>query len=232
MEQVPSRPTSQVAPGASLARRSLNPTAFALLVVFGLTAYGGINIVRFEALRNRIWFGPATDQPVGRVLESLSAWTNTSVVATGARSQKLDLIVAETPHDKAAIEGALEDIAAGSPTSTAAWGALAEIRKARGAPMENVLAAFRMSAFTGSLEGFFMMQRASFGLLHWSELPEEGRQIVIRDIVSSVGPANGAPGARYRQILATKPQPERDSIKAALLASGLATQDVLRALGV
>jgi hypothetical protein len=202
------------------------------LVVFGLTAYGGINVVRFEALRNRIWFGPATDQPVGRVLESLSAWTNTSVVATGARSQRLDLIVAETPYDKAAIEGALEDVAAGSPTSTAAWGALAEIRQARGAPMENVLAAFRMSAFTGSHEGFFMMQRASFGLLHWSELPEEGRQIVVRDIVSSVGPANGAPGARYRQILATKPQPERDSIKAALLASGMATKDLLRALGV
>jgi len=231
VEQVPFRPTSQASPGASLARRSLNPTAFALLVVFGLTAYGGSDIVRFEALRNRIWFGPATDQPVGRALEALSAWTNTSVVATGARSQKLDLIVAETPHDKAAIEGALEDAAAGSPTSTAAWAALAEIRKARGQPMENVLAAFRMSAFTGSHEGFFMMQRASFGLLHWSELPEEGRQIVVRDIVSSVGP-NGPPGARYRQILATKPQSERDSIKAALLASGMATKDVLQALGV
>ena len=199
--------------------------------MFGLTAYSGANILKFEALWNRILFGPA-DELLARVLDSVSPWTNTNSVAMPARSLVLDLIVAETPNDKAAIEGALEEIAAAAPTSTAAWQSLAETRKARGAPMESVLAAFRMSALTGSHEGFFMMQRATFGLLHWSELPEEGRRIVVRDIVSSVGPANGAPGARYREILAAKPQFERDSIKGALLASGLASKDILKLMGM
>ena len=216
---------------ANVAKRTLNPTAFALLLVFALTSYGGANIVNFEALTHRIWFGPA-DQSLTSVLDSVSAWTNTSSVATVALSTKLDLLVAETPNDKASIEAALDEIAAAAPTSTAAWLSLAEMRKARGAPIESVLAAFRMSAFTGSHEGFFMMQRATFGLLHWSELPEEGRQIAIRDIISSIGPANGVPGARYREILARKPRPERDSIMEALLASGLASKDVLKALGV
>jgi hypothetical protein len=145
----------------------------------------------------------------------------------------LDLIVADTPHDNAAIEGALGEIAAASPTSTAAWLSLAETRKALGAPMESVLAAFRMSSLTGSHEGYFMMQRASFGLLHWSELTEEARRIAIRDIVSSVGlVADYHPEGRYRKIIAGKSEIERDNIRAALLASGLATADVLRALGV
>ena len=213
------------------AKRALTPSAFALLLVFALTSYGGANIVNFEALTNRIWFGPA-DQSLTSVLDSVSAWTNTSSVATVALSTKLDLLIAETANDKASIEAALDEVAADAPTSTAAWLSLAEMRKARGAPIDSVLAAFRMSALTGSHEGFFMMQRATFGLLHWSELPEEGRQIVVRDIVSSVGPASGAPGARYREILARKPRAERDSIKEALLASGLASKDILKALGV
>ena len=215
---------------ANVAKRILNPSAFALLLVFGLTSYGGANILRFEALPNRILYGPA-DQPLTSVLDSVSPG-QVQVASRRWREPVLDLIVAETPNDKASIEAALDELAAAAPTSTAAWQSLAEMRKARGAPMESVLAAFRMSALTGSHEGFFMMQRATFGLLHWSELPEEGRQIVVRDIVSSIGPANGAPGARYREILARKPRPERDSIIEALLASGLASKDVLKALGV
>jgi hypothetical protein len=204
----------------------------ALLLVFGLAAYGGANILRFEALTHRIWYGPA-DQPLTSVLDSVSAWANTSSVATLARSTMLDLIVTETPNDGAAIEAALREIAAASPTSTGTWQLLAESLKARGAPMESVLAAFRMSALTGSHEGYFMMQRATFGLLHWGELPEADRRIVIRDVTSSVGPGiGGAVNARYREILARKPQPERDSIKAALLESGFANAYVLKALGI
>ena len=110
----------------------------------------------------------------------------------------LDIIMAETPHDNAAIEGALAEIAAASPTSTATWLALAEVRKARGASMESVLAAFRMSSLTGSHEGYFMMQRAMFGLQHWKDLPEQDQRTVVRDLVQSFGgpwhePLSGRP---------------------------------------
>jgi hypothetical protein len=127
-----------------VANRALNPAAFALLLVFGLTAYGGANILGFERVANRIWFGPA-DQPLRSALDSVSGWTNKSSVATMARSLMLDIIMAETPNDHAAIEGALVEIAASSPTTTATWQALAEVRKARGASMESALAAFRTS---------------------------------------------------------------------------------------
>jgi hypothetical protein len=225
---MPLYPQSETSAGAHVAKRILSPSTFALLLVFGLTAYGGANILRYEALSNRIWFGPA-DQPLTSVLDSVSAWTDTNNVAIPARSTMLDLIVAESPHDSTAIEGALDKLAAGSPTSTATWQALAEIRKARGESMESVLAAFRMSALTGSHEGYFMMQRAIFGLEHWNELPEEDRETVVRDILSSSG---YIAEPRYRKILAAKSEPERDNIRAALLASGLATTNVLHALGM
>jgi hypothetical protein len=213
-----------------VANRTLSAAAFALLLVFGLTAYGGANILGFERLANRIWFGPA-DQPLRSALDSVSAWTNTSSIATPARSLMLDVIMAETPHDNEAIEGALAEIAASSPTSTATWQALAEVRKARGASMENVLAAFRMSSLTGSHEGYFMMQRAIFGLEHWNQLPEQDRRTVVRDLLTSFGPEHRA-ATRYREILAAKSEPERDSIRTAILESGLASKGVLQALGV
>jgi hypothetical protein len=215
---------------ASIGGRILSPSAFALFLVFGLTAYAGAHIVAFEELTHRVWFGPR-DQPVKSVLDSVEAWTNTSGVATPARSLMLDVIVAETPHDHAATESALEELAAASPTSTAAWQSLAEVRKARGAPMESVLAAFRMSALTGSHEGFFMMRRAIFGLEHWGELPREDRRTVVRDLLATFGPHQHA-DTRYRQIVARKSDAERESIRTALLASGLASKQVLERLGV
>ena len=226
-----SSPISQTPSERALGRRILSPSAVALVVVFALTAYAGANMVGYLALANHIWFGPR-DQPLANVLDAVSAWKNTSSVGALSRSLALELIMAETPNDAAALEGAIEEIAAVTPASTSAWQALAEIRKAQGAPMETVLPAFRMSALTGSHEGYFATQRAIFGLLNWNELPDSDRQIVIRDIVTSVGPENGAPGGRYRRILAAKPEPERNEIKAALLSSGRATPYVREALGI
>src|SRR5438105_15258501 len=143
----------------------------------------------------------------------------------------LEVILAESPNDNAAMEGALDEIAAASPTSTATWAALADVRKRRGASMESVLEAFRMSALTGSHEGYFMLRRAMFGLEHWKVLPDADRQTVARDLLLSIGPANGLPLARYREILKGKPEAERDSIMSTLSSSGWAGGDILLALG-
>ena len=80
--------------------------------------------------------------------------------------------------------------------------------------------------------GFFMMRRAIFGLQYWHELPEEGRRLVIRDLVGSVGPANPEPGGRYRKILAAKSEADREGVRTAIVASGLATKAVIQALGL
>ncbi len=210
--------------------RTLSPLAFVLLFLFSLTAYGGANIIEFQHLSNRIWFGPA-NQPVSSVLEAASAWKDSRSVDALARSLLLDIIMAETPQDHAAIEAALTEIAAAAPTSSATWQALAEVRKARGASMESVLEAFRMSSLTGSHQGYFMMLRAVFGLKHWRELPEQDRRIVVSDLIKSYGEEHGA-ATRYRRLLAAKSQPERDSIRAVILGSGFGNKQLLEKLGV
>jgi hypothetical protein len=214
-----------------MANRRVSLGTFALLLVFGLTAYGGANILAFESLANRVWFGH-TNEPTKSALEAVSAWTNTSSVEAAARALVLDIVLSENSRDFAAIEGALNELVIGSPASTATWEALAEVRKARGESMDRVLAAFRMSVLTGSHEGYFMMQRAVFGVKYWNEMPEQDRRTVVRDLLGSFGPDAGAAGLTLRKIMAAKSQIERDEIKAALLASGHATKGLLQELGV
>jgi len=77
----------------------------------------------------------------------------------------------------------------------------------RSIPMERAVPGFRMSVLTGSHKGYYMAQRAVFGLEHWTDLPEEDQHIVMRDLVRSgveFGPD------RYRNIVAGKSQAERD----------------------
>jgi hypothetical protein len=83
-----------------------------------------------------------------------------------------------------------------------------------------------MSALTGSHEGYYMAQRAKFGLQHWSELPDEDRRIVVRDLVGSV-----TEFGFDRNVLTGKSQMERDEIRAAVIASGRASKPLLQALG-
>jgi hypothetical protein len=177
-------------------------------LVFAGTAYVGATIFAFQVSGVR----------------SVSAWTNTTGVAAQARILAFQIAVA-TQADTAAIDNVLDEMVKASPTSAAAWQVRAAYQVAHGAPMEYVLAGFRMSALTGSHEGYYMAQRAMFGLQHWSELPEEDRRTVIRDIVGS---ASEFGPDRYRNVVAAKSEPERDEIRAAVIASGRASKTLLQ----
>ena len=216
--------------------RILSPSALGLVVVFAVTAYVGANIVAFERLEGRL-AGEEIVSSAGAGQGSISGavpnWKNTSGVAARARSLSLDIVLAKTPGDTAAIDNALRELAEGSPTSVAAWQALVAYRDVTGAPKESVLAAFRMSALTGSHEGYFVMQRAIFGLEHWTDLPEVDRRIVMRDVLATALDWDfGRRGQRYRAILAKKSDAERDDIRTALTTTGLASSEVLQALGM
>jgi hypothetical protein len=206
--------------------RTLSLSALGFFVVFAVTAYSGANIVAFERLEGRV--GSLRGH-----LGAVSSWKNTTGVATRARYLALEIVLAETPGDTAAIENALDELAEASPTSVAIWQARVAYEDARGASMKRVLAAFRMSALTGSHEGHYMNQRAIFGLEHWTELPEEDRHTAIRDVLATVLVWDlGYREHRYRTILAAKSEAERGDIRAALTASGLANKEVLQALGM
>jgi len=225
-----------------MAGRKLNPAAVGLLVLFGAAAYGGAELVGFERVATPLIADPAAEpvtQPVDRSLQPfVSAWADVTGVAARAGRLSLQIVLTETPDDTAAVEQALSQLAENSPTMVPAWQALAEARSARGAPIESVLAAFRMSALTGSHEGPMMMQRALFGLEHWAELPEPDRRTVIRDLRAIIGQASGGDHrtrlvlGRYQRILQRKPEAEREAVRDALVGSGLSTQETLRWLGV
>ncbi len=218
-----------------MAGRNLSPSAVGLFVLFGVAVYGGTELVGFERVATPLIADVAAKratQPIDSSMQPfVSTWADVTGVATRARRLSLQIVLTEAPQDTAALEQAMSQLAENSPTIVSAWLALAETRAARDAPMESVLAAFRMSALTGSHEGYMMMQRAIFGLEHWMELPEPDRRTAIRDLLATVSLPELGRGQRYRRILAAKPAAEQDNIRAALIASG-ATKDVLQALGV
>lgn len=213
------------------AGRWFRPATLGLSLLFAGTAYWGVQIVRFERLNNQV--GRALDtspEDADGMIESLAAWKDTPGVAARARGSVLDIVV-NHPTSVAAVAHTLFDVVEASPTSSGAWQGLAEIEAVRGDDMDHVLDAFRMSALTGSHEGHVMKQRALFGLQHWAELPNADRDTVVRDLLASARhPELGTKD--YRTILAAKSEAERENIRAALTASGLATQDLLQALGV
>jgi hypothetical protein len=183
-------------------------------LVFAGTAYVGANIVAFQV------------SGAG----SVSAWTNTTGVAAQARMLALQIALA-AQGDTAAIDNALDEMVKASPASAAAWQVRAAYQVAHGAPMEYVLAGFRMSALTGSHEGYYMARRVMFGLQHWGELPEEDRHTVVRDLVGSApGYRPGDGPERYRDIFAAKSPAERADIRAAVIASGRASKALLQVL--
>jgi hypothetical protein len=211
------------------AARWFRPASLGLLLIFAATAYWGVQIVRFERLNDQV--GSALDtspEAADSLLESVAAWKNTHVVAARARGTVLDIVL-NHPTSVAAVAHALWDVVEVSPTSSGAWQGLAEIESVRGDDMDHVLDAFRMSALTGSHEGSVMKKRALFGLKHWTELPERDRDTVVRDLVAT---AKVFGTEDYRKILATKPEGERGNIWTALTASGLASQDLILALGI
>jgi hypothetical protein len=206
-----------------------------LFVLFGVAVYGGAELVRFEKVADPLIVDPGKDAalPIDNSMQPfVSSWTDVTGAAKRARRLSLQIVLTERPDDTAMVEQALSQLATNSPTMAPTWLALAAARSVRGVPMESVLAAFRMSALTGSHEGQIMMHRAMFGLELWAELPEPDRGTVIRDLLATVFEGGlGRVGRRYRRILAAKSAAEQDDIRAALIASG-ANKTVLQALGV
>jgi hypothetical protein len=233
------RHPTQLKAEAGLKRRALSPLALGFLLLFAVTAYAGARIVAFEGLESRIGTrlavpSQSANQQARGALEAVSAWTHTPSVAAAARRFMVKILVSETPGDSAAIEDALGELAQASPTSTPVWQALVAFYQARGGPIEGAFPAFRMSALTGSHEGYFMVQRGLFGLEHWSKLSDADRRTVIRDVVGTalVAELNRGGNYRFRPVLAKKAEGERADIRTAFTASGLASNDVLKALGL
>src|SRR6266536_1434096 len=174
-----------------MAGRNLNPSAVGLFVLFGVAVYGGAELVSFETVATPLIADVAAKratQPIDSSMQPfVSSWVDVTGAAARARRLSLQIVLTEAPQDTAALEQAMSQLAENSPTMVSAWLALAETRASRGAPIDSVLAAFRMSALTGSHEGYMMMHRAIFGLEHWTELPDPDRRTVMRAVLITSG---------------------------------------------
>jgi hypothetical protein len=222
---------------ARRACRLLRPGTLGLLLVFAITAYAGTQVVAFVQLENRVDAAraAATDgqrQSVASLLGPVFEWIHTPGLATRANNLRLGIVYTADRVDIVGVSHALVDLAEAAPTSAGTWEAFAEMRSGRGDDMDIVLAAFRMSALTGSHEGKIMKRRALFGLTHWAELPERDRNTVVRDLLATARLADYGRAEDYRVVIGLKSQNERDEIRAGLMGSGFADEDLLQALGL
>ncbi|HEX4804130.1 MAG TPA: hypothetical protein VFV14_11490 [Myxococcaceae bacterium] len=207
----------------------LNLSAIGLSVAFAAVAAWGAEDIAFEKLGFQV--KGLRGEAAANLLGSVWAWTDTAGVATRARNLALDILIQKDFSDSEAIQHALDERVRASPTSAAAWQQIAAYQQAVGGPAEPMLAAFRMSALTGSHEGPLMNQRARFGLENWSTLTDGDRRTVIRDLLATAV----LPEFRtdqYRAIIVNKTLEERDQIGATARASGLAGDDLLEKLGL
>lgn len=208
-----------------------------MLLVFAVTAYAGTQVVAFVQLENRVDAARAekagSQRPsVAGLLDPVFEWIHTPGLATRANGLRLGIIYTADPPDIIGVSHALVDLAEAGPTSAETWEALTEMRSGRGDHMDGVLAAFRMSALTGSHEGRIMKRRALFGIAHWAEMPERDRNTVVRDLAGTARLADFGRADDYRVVIDLKSQTERDEIRAALMGSGLADNDLMQALGL
>lgn len=215
------------------ARSTFNASSVVgMCLLFGAASYAGTQLFAYERVSDLMAEKLTADRRTASQntdKSSLLQWTTSSGVSGYARALWLGIMRVETPENYNAIERALINTIEVSPTSAADWQELAEIRAQNGAAFDSVLAAFRMSHLTGSNMGGLMIRRAIFGLQHWTRMPPAERRIVVRDLLATVGPKAGR---RYQDILGQKSFGERDDIRAALAASGLASLPVLQSLGL
>jgi hypothetical protein len=213
----------------------LNASAIVIALVCIVTAYSGVKLCVFlHGVGETV---AALDTPseseaqlaTTAAMAFVARWKDVAGAADSARRLGLGVVKAEMPNDKAALETLLSNVVENSPTSDTIWQDIAEIRQARGRSVDAVLTAFRMSVLTGSHEGAGMIRRAIFGLEHWKDMPEPDRRTVVRDLLATIS-SDVKPQERYRQILAAKPELERDAVRAAILESGIATRGALEAL--
>jgi hypothetical protein len=113
------------------------------------------------------------------------------------------------------------------PLSSVNWLSLSGMQLVTDQPMEQVLESLELSMVTGPNEGYVMADRGIFGVSLWERLPPELKRRVAADLAAGDITGNG----KLQAVLATKSDPVRNELRAALLATGLSLKEVERRLG-
>ena len=152
-------------------------------------------------------------------------WTNVPGIASTARQAELmDKI---NPSDLTAANERRETISAFlsiRPLSSYHWVLLSSMEFATAQRIDDVLDALTLSALTGPHENHIMVERATFGISVWEDLPPDLKTRVAVDLTAEKITEN----ANFRAVLSSKPQQVRNELRTTLLAQGVPPKDIER----
>ena len=120
-------------------------------------------------------------------------------------------------------------------SSSMDWLFLSAMRQVTDQSTEDVLASLRLSMLTGPNEAYIMVKRGVFGVSLWESLSPDLKSRVTNDLAPMLfprSPAEGAESGKLVALLSTKPEPVRQEIREALLATGLSPKEIERGLGL
>ena len=196
-------------------------TAIALIGICGFSVTRGWVIVRFS-------FAMATPDSSEKRDEIINSWSSVPEVASAALQaelrEKIDISDQKAANSR---REALSSILSIKPLSSVDWLSLSGWQLVTDQPMEQVFGSLELSMLTGPNEGYVMAERAIFGVSLWEKLsPDLKRRVVIGLVAEEI-----AGNEKFRAVLSAQPARVRNEVRAAMLATGLSSNEVERRLG-
>ena len=196
-------------------------TAIALIGICGFSVTRGWVIVRFS-------FAMATPNSSEKRDEIINSWSSVPEVASAALQaelrEKIDISDQKAANSR---REALSSILSIKPLSSVDWLSLSGWQLVTDQPMEQVFGSLELSMLTGPNEGYVMAERAIFGVSLWEKLsPDLKRRVVIGLVAEEI-----AGNEKFRAVLSAQPARVRNEVRAAMLATGLSSNEVERRLG-
>ncbi|MGQ4274877.1 hypothetical protein [Terrihabitans sp. B22-R8] len=152
---------------------------------------------------------------------ALERWTDAVPVAAEARQARVDQEVRawrEGRADPDAVEAALSNLLAIRPAHGAGWAALASARLARGAPLDDVVAAMDVSSWVAPRESAVMIARTDLGLRIWEHLDRAHQVALVTDLVAIGSMISEEQMGRLQMLLRTRSDDEREVLSGMVAA--------------
>src|SRR5580704_2921668 len=196
-------------------------TAIALIGICGFSVTRGWVIVYFS-------FAMATPDSSEKRDEIINSWSSAPEVASAALQaelrEKIDISDQKAANSR---REALSSILSIKPLSSVDWLSLSGWQLVTDQPMEQVFGSLELSMLTGPNEGYVMAERAIFGVSLWERLSPDLKRRVVIDLVAGEIAGN----EKFRAVLSAQPARVRNELQAAMLATGLSSNEVERRLG-
>jgi hypothetical protein len=191
-------------------------TAIALIGICGFCVVRGLSIVHFSLLMAN------ADSPQKRS-ELSNTWRSVANVGSVAlHAEVAEPINIADPKAAKAQREAVSSLVSIEPMSSVDWLSVSGLQLYTDQPMEQVFASLELSMLTGPNEGYVMADRGIYGVSLWQRLSPDLQRRVVADLAVDEYPD------KIRAFLSTQPEEVRNEVREALIANGLALQEVAK----